>query len=64
MRSDYVLLLRSNNVSRFRDLYKSWPELLGILKQFTWSEKSFMAQVKGLWEENFTLIGPIPMSQH
>jgi len=54
VRSDYVLLLRSNNAARFGDLYKSWPELLEILKQFTWSEKAFMSQFKALWEETFT----------
>ncbi|MCJ1223713.1 hypothetical protein MMC12_000356 [Toensbergia leucococca] len=54
IRSEYVVLLRSNNAVRFRRLYRSWPELLEILKQFIWSEKAFMSQVKALWEETFT----------
>ncbi|RDW91726.1 hypothetical protein BP5796_02891 [Coleophoma crateriformis] len=54
VRSNYVLLLRTNSAARFGDLYRSWPELLEILKQFTWSEKAFMSQVKALWEEAFT----------
>jgi len=32
-------------------LYTSWPELVVILKQFIWSEKAFMSQVKAFWEE-------------
>ena len=54
VRSEYAILLRSNNAVRFGHLYRSWPELLEILKQFTWSEKAFMSQVKALWEEIFT----------
>ena len=53
VRSDYVALLRSNNAARFGDLYRSWPELLEILKKFIWSEKAFTSQVKALWEETF-----------
>ncbi|RDW60540.1 hypothetical protein BP6252_11923 [Coleophoma cylindrospora] len=53
-RSSYILLLRSNSAARFGGLYRSWPELLEILKQFIWSEKAFMSQVKALWEEAFT----------
>ncbi|KAI0537970.1 hypothetical protein GGR58DRAFT_470033 [Xylaria digitata] len=52
-RSSYITLLRLNNDWRFRDLYKSWPELLGILEQFIWSERAFMSQVKALWVETF-----------
>ena len=54
VRSDYIVLLRSNNAARFGDLYRSWPELLEILKQFIWSEKAFMSQVEALWEETLT----------
>ncbi|KAI1420459.1 hypothetical protein F5Y12DRAFT_772925 [Xylaria sp. FL1777] len=50
VRSDYIVLLRSN-VSRFRDSYNSWPELLEIMKQFIWSDKAFMSQVKELWKD-------------
>lgn len=55
IRSGYIVLLRSNNATRFGDLYRSWPELLEILKQFMWSEKAFMAQVKTLWEETIMI---------
>lgn len=55
IRSGYIALLRSNNATRFGDLYRSWPELLEILKQFMWSEKAFMAQVKTLWEETIMI---------
>lgn len=51
IRSDYVALLRSNNAARFGD--KSWPELLMILRQFTWSEKAFVSEVRALWQEAF-----------
>ncbi|KAI3317268.1 hypothetical protein HD806DRAFT_541324 [Xylariaceae sp. AK1471] len=54
VRSEYVALLRSNYAIRFGDLYRSWPELLEILKQFIWSENAFMSQVKALWEETLT----------
>ncbi|KAF2790979.1 hypothetical protein K505DRAFT_377130 [Melanomma pulvis-pyrius CBS 109.77] len=54
VRSDYVILLRSNNASRFGDVYRSWPEQLEILKQFIWSDNAFMSQFKALWEEAFT----------
>jgi hypothetical protein len=53
VRSNYVMLLRSNNATRFRNFGRSWPELLEILKQFTWSERAFMLPVKALWKEIF-----------
>ncbi|TVY16452.1 hypothetical protein LARI1_G005751 [Lachnellula arida] len=55
IRSGYIVLLRSNNASRFGDFYRSWPELLEILKRFIWSEKAFLSQVKALWEETMTV---------
>lgn len=58
IRAGYVVLLRSNHAPRFRGLYNAWPELLAILRQFTWSDKAFMAQVKALWEEVFSPISP------
>ncbi|KAI8950416.1 hypothetical protein F4801DRAFT_345346 [Xylaria longipes] len=54
MRSNYIALLRSNNASRFGDLYEPWSELLGILKKFTWSGKAFLTQFKAFWEEAST----------
>ncbi|KAI0430261.1 hypothetical protein F5Y09DRAFT_341797 [Xylaria sp. FL1042] len=51
VRTGYVALLRLNNAFRFRNLFKSWPELLDILKQFIWSDKAFKSPVKTLWEE-------------
>ncbi|KAF2965037.1 hypothetical protein GQX73_g8540 [Xylaria multiplex] len=51
-RSSYITLLRLNDW-RFGEMYKSWPELLGILEQFIWSEGAFMSQVKALWIETF-----------
>jgi hypothetical protein len=53
VRSSYVVLLHSNNGPRFGDINKSWPEVLGILKQFIWSEKAFMSQVRAFWESAF-----------
>ncbi|KGO67357.1 hypothetical protein PEX1_024430 [Penicillium expansum] len=50
IRQGYVRLLHLNH-SRFRWLYTSWPELLVILKQFIWSDKAFLSQVKAFWEE-------------
>ncbi|KAI0522091.1 hypothetical protein F5B22DRAFT_458317 [Xylaria bambusicola] len=50
-RSDYIALLRSNNGSRFKDLYKSWSELHVVMKQFIWSDRAFKSPVKKLWEE-------------
>ncbi|KAJ5125678.1 N-ethylmaleimide reductase [Penicillium atrosanguineum] len=52
IRSGYVELLQSNHRSRLQDLYTSWSELLEILKQFIWSEKAFMSQVKAFWDES------------
>ncbi|KAL4786414.1 hypothetical protein BJX76DRAFT_321277 [Aspergillus varians] len=51
VRSEYVDQIRWTTATRFRDLYRSWPELLEILKQFIWSEKAFLSPVKVLWEE-------------
>ncbi|KAI1271670.1 hypothetical protein F5Y07DRAFT_382310 [Xylaria sp. FL0933] len=53
VRSSYIALLRLNNASRFRNMFTSWPELLGILEQFIWSEKAFKFPGKALWEETF-----------
>jgi hypothetical protein len=52
IRFGYVVLLHLNRRTRFRGLYGSWGELLDILKQFIWSEKAFMSQVKVFWEES------------
>lgn len=54
VRCDYVTLLRSNNASRFGELYRSWPELLGILKKFIWPKEAFTSHVIELWEEVFS----------
>lgn len=51
MRSDYVVLLHGNISSRLGGLFRSWLELLGILKKFIWSDEAFMPQVKGLWKD-------------
>ncbi|KAK2750854.1 hypothetical protein FQN55_001425 [Onygenales sp. PD_40] len=51
VRSNYISLLHWNYASRFQGLYNSWPELLGILRQFIWSDDAFMSPVKALWEE-------------
>ncbi|KAJ5082698.1 N-ethylmaleimide reductase, partial [Penicillium argentinense] len=48
IRSGYIQILHAK--SR-KGLYISWPELLGILKQFIWSDKAFLIQVKTFWEE-------------
>ncbi|EXJ87486.1 hypothetical protein A1O3_04446 [Capronia epimyces CBS 606.96] len=51
IRSGYVALLHVNRHTRLRTLYTSWPELLEILKQFIWSDKAFLSQVKAFWKE-------------
>ncbi|KAM3066693.1 hypothetical protein ACMFMF_010198 [Clarireedia jacksonii] len=51
VRSDYIILLRLNNSSILRGLYKSWQELYEILKRFIWSDSAFTSDVKALWEE-------------
>ncbi|KAF2818020.1 putative N-ethylmaleimide reductase [Mytilinidion resinicola] len=58
IRSEYVVLLHLNRSTRLRGLYTSWPELLAILKQFIWSEKAFMSQVKAFWEEKSLTMPP------
>ncbi|KAM5368079.1 hypothetical protein ACJZ2D_009683 [Fusarium nematophilum] len=63
IRSDYVALLHKNRRTRLRGLYSSWPELLDILKQFIWSEKAFMSQVKAFWEETFVYTGSTQVSE-
>ncbi|KAH8801797.1 putative N-ethylmaleimide reductase [Xylogone sp. PMI_703] len=52
IRSDYILLLHVNYEPRFKSLYRSWSELLEILKRFIWSERVFLPEVKRLWEES------------
>lgn len=51
IRSGYVSLLRSNQDSRFKGRYRTWPEVLGVVSQFIWSENAFLSQVKAFWEE-------------
>lgn len=51
IRAGYVALLRSHGHGRFGGLCSTWPEVLMILRQFTWSDKAFMAPVKAFWEE-------------
>jgi hypothetical protein len=54
IRSAYMLLLHTNYNTRFSGLFTSWSELLLVLKQFIWSEKAFLSQVKVFWEESIT----------
>lgn len=51
VRAEYVVLLRANIAFGFEGLDSSWPQLVGIMERFIWSEKAFMSQVKMLWEE-------------
>lgn len=51
IRSGYMALLRSNQDSRFKDRYGTWPEVLSVLAQFIWSENAFRSQVKAFWGE-------------
>ena len=51
IRSSYVTLLRGNITFRLGGLHGSWPEVLGTLKQFIWSDDAFTSHVKVLWEE-------------
>ncbi|KAK8017678.1 hypothetical protein PG993_014004 [Apiospora rasikravindrae] len=51
VRYGYVALLRFNNVTRFKDLYRSWLEALEVLKQFVWSDAAFLAHVRAFWDE-------------
>ncbi|KIW00265.1 uncharacterized protein PV09_08155 [Verruconis gallopava] len=48
-RSEYVELLRENNVSRFGGQFESWPELLQTLEQFIWPKEAFTSRVRELW---------------
>ncbi|KAI9164011.1 Serine/threonine-protein phosphatase 6 regulatory ankyrin repeat subunit C [Paramyrothecium foliicola] len=34
-----------------RLIFRSWPELLVVLKQFIWSDKAFASSAKKFWEE-------------
>ncbi|KAJ5662159.1 uncharacterized protein N7477_009775 [Penicillium maclennaniae] len=52
IRSVYVEILQSEHGSRLQDLYKSWPELLELLRQFIWSDKASKSQVKAFWNES------------
>jgi hypothetical protein len=51
-RSNYVVLLSQMHVSKFGNLYSSWPEVHEVLERFIWSEKAFVQQVKEFWEES------------
>lgn len=51
MRTAYKKLLHLNLSTRLGGLYTSWTELCAILRQFIWSEKAFMSQIKAFWEE-------------
>ncbi|KAI0405487.1 hypothetical protein F4802DRAFT_606757 [Xylaria palmicola] len=55
LRSEYISLLRSNSTSRFRNLYKSWPELIAVFEQFIWSEKAFLKKFELLREEHHNI---------
>jgi hypothetical protein len=52
-RLEYVALMNKIYTSRFGDLYSSRTDVLGVLKQFVWSEKAFAAQIKNFWEDNY-----------
>jgi len=51
VRFNYLVLFHINRDTKLKGLYSNWTELLEILKQFVWSEKAFMSQVRGFWEE-------------
>ncbi|KAI0111295.1 hypothetical protein GGR51DRAFT_509619 [Nemania sp. FL0031] len=56
VRSGYIELLRSHNISRRKILLTSWPTLLETMKRFIWSDKAFMTHFKAFWEDNFASI--------
>uniref|UniRef100_A0A8H7K2J7 Transcription factor domain-containing protein n=1 Tax=Bionectria ochroleuca TaxID=29856 RepID=A0A8H7K2J7_BIOOC len=51
VREQYLMLLNLHRASRFENRYDEWPEILTIMKQFIWSDKAFLSQVRGFWEE-------------
>ncbi|KAL3479278.1 hypothetical protein BJX99DRAFT_268676 [Aspergillus californicus] len=53
IRDGYINLLRScsNNGARLGALYRSWSELLAILRRFIWSDRGILGPVRGVWEE-------------
>jgi hypothetical protein len=53
VRSNYSVLLASKNNTTLGSLCGSWPEVLGVLDQFIWSERAFKSPVNMFWEENF-----------
>jgi len=52
-RSDYIELLRTNYVRRFRIVGSSWSAQVEVLKQYYWPVKAFGVQGKTLWKEAF-----------
>lgn len=53
IREQYLMLLNLNRASRFENRYDEWPDLLTSMKQFIWSDKAFLSQVRGFWEEAY-----------
>ncbi|KAH9904174.1 hypothetical protein F4778DRAFT_734284 [Xylariomycetidae sp. FL2044] len=51
VRTGYMVLLRSNQDTRFKDRFGSWPNVLHVLREFIWSEKAFLSQVKSFSAE-------------
>jgi hypothetical protein len=51
IRTAYKKLLHLNLSTRLAGLYTSWTELCVILRQFIWSDKAFMSQIRAFWEE-------------
>lgn len=51
IRTAYKELLHVNLSTKLGGVYTSWTELLVIFRQFIWSEKAFMSQIKAFWEE-------------
>ncbi|KAJ5880751.1 N-ethylmaleimide reductase [Penicillium subrubescens] len=51
IRTAYKKLLHLSLSTRLAGLYTSWAELCAILRQFIWSDKAFMSQIRAFWEE-------------
>lgn len=51
-RTAYSAILSQKYAGSSLGLHRSWPEVLGSLKTFVWSERVFTGQIKVFWEES------------
>ena len=51
-RSEYIAILNRQYSAKLGGLYRSWPGVQEVLKQFIWSHKVFKEQIKRFWEDS------------